>query len=89
MLKLSNSLIFTVLLIISVNAFSYGSTPPEKPTTVYTTAFIADIQNLDEVNEQIQIDTIFKFKWHDPRLAFDSKKEDTEYKNYNVPRKRY
>ncbi|API87359.1 ligand-gated ion channel [Francisella uliginis] len=82
MLKLSNSLIFIMLIMLSMNAFSYGSTPPEKPTTVYTTAFITDIQNLDEVNEQIQADTIFKFKWHDPRLAFDSKKEDTEYKIY-------
>jgi hypothetical protein len=82
MLKLTKFLILFFLLITSINAYCYGSTHPKKPTIVYVTAFITDIQNLDEVNEQIQIDAIFKFKWHDSRLAFDPKKDGQEYKNY-------
>ncbi|MED7820209.1 MULTISPECIES: ligand-gated ion channel [unclassified Francisella] len=82
MLRLSNSLLLFLLIFISFDAFSYGKTPPRNPTIVYATAFITDIQNLDEVNEQIQIDAILKLKWNDPRLAFDSKQENIEYKNY-------
>ena len=57
-------------------------TLPRKPTLVNVIAFITDIQNLDEVNEQIQIDFIFKFEWNDPRLAFDNKDNEDIYKLY-------
>ncbi|MFV9925175.1 MAG: hypothetical protein AB8U93_06000 [Francisella endosymbiont of Hyalomma scupense] len=66
--------IASVLMIIFYsNIFAYGDTPPRKPTLVNVIAFITDIQSLDEANEQIQIDAIFKFEWNDPHLAFDSK----------------
>ncbi len=58
------------------NIFGYGSTPP------LTSTFITDIQSLDEVNEQLQIDVIFRFKWNDPRLKFDKNDEKTSYKLY-------
>ncbi|AJI54568.1 neurotransmitter-gated ion-channel ligand binding domain protein [Francisella philomiragia] len=74
------------LLLISLsyykNIFGYGSTPPLTPTIVKTSAFITDIQSLDEVNEQLQIDVIFRFKWNDPRLKFDKNDEKTLYKLY-------
>lgn len=72
-----------ILLMCSLSiSFSYGVAPPAKPTIVDTTAFITDIQSLDEVNEQLQVDAVFKLEWNDPRLAFDSKKENTNYKLY-------
>ncbi|AIT09239.1 hypothetical protein LO80_04115 [Candidatus Francisella endociliophora] len=74
--------VITFLLMSYSISFSYGNAPPQKPTIVDTTAFITDIQSLDEVNEQLQVDAIFRLKWNDPRLAFDEKKENTEYKLY-------
>ena len=74
---------FLILLtfIVTIYLPSYASnTPPSNPTKVTVTAFITDIQNVDELNEQMQVDAIFQYKWNDPRLAFDSKKEDVPYK---------
>ncbi|MEY8765086.1 ligand-gated ion channel [Francisella salimarina] len=79
----NNLLKLFFLLLISLayykNMFGYGSTPPQEPTIVKTSAFITDIQSLDEVNEQLQIDVIFKFRWNDPRLKFNANEEKTPY----------
>ena len=57
-----------------------NNTPPSSPTKVTVTAFITDIQSVDELNEQMQVDAIFQYKWNDPRLAFDSQKDGVPYK---------
>jgi hypothetical protein len=82
MRNISKYLSVILLFITYSNLFAYGNTPPDNPTIVNVNAFITDIQSLDEVNEQIQIDAIFKYSWHDPRLAFDQNKEKTKYKLY-------
>lgn len=75
---------FIILIFIILNSvFSYaGSPPPATPTVIDVTAFITDIQNLDELNEQVQVDAIFQYEWEDPRLAFDEKKVGEKYKLY-------
>lgn len=79
-MKFLKSLVLLILITV-VYLPSYASdTPPSSPTKVDVTAFITDIQNLDELNEEVQVDAIFQYKWSDPRLAFDAKKEGAEYK---------
>lgn len=73
---------FVLFFMAHISAFAYINTPPQKPTIIDTTAFITDIQSLDEVSEQLQVDAVFKLEWDDSRLAFDAKKENTEYKLY-------
>ena len=67
--------------IMAIYLPSYASnTPPSSPTKVAVTAFITDIQSVDELNEQMQVDAIFQYKWRDHRLAFDEKEEGEPYK---------
>ncbi|MDE4940602.1 hypothetical protein NAI66_11705, partial [Francisella tularensis subsp. holarctica] len=40
------------------------------------------IQSLDEMNEQLQIEVIFRFSWNDQRLEFDKNEEKTPNKLY-------
>lgn len=54
--------------------------PPASPTIVEVGLFVADIVDLDEVNENFRIELILVANWHDPRLAFDAKAEGTDVK---------
>ncbi|MBK2111938.1 ligand-gated ion channel [Francisella tularensis subsp. novicida FSC159] len=80
--------VYKIILVLSIVAifysdiFGYGDITPQKPTLVKTSAFITDIQSLDEMNEQLQIDVIFRFSWNDQRLEFDKNEEKTPYKLY-------
>ena len=48
--------------------------PPASPTEVSVGVFVADIIDLDEVNENFQIEMILIAVWKDPRLAFDAER---------------
>ena len=54
--------------------------PPSSPTVVKVGVFLADILNLDEVNETFQVELVTVAEWEDPRLAFDPVAEGTETK---------
>ncbi len=54
--------------------------PPASPTLVDVGLFIADIVDMDEVNENFRMELILIADWHDPRLAFDAKAEGTDIK---------
>jgi len=54
--------------------------PPASPTVVKVGVFLADILDLDEVNETFQVELITVAEWDDPRLAFDPAVEGTETK---------
>ena len=45
--------------------------PPASPTVVKVGIFLADIVDLDEVNETFQAEFVIGAEWIDPRLAFD------------------
>jgi hypothetical protein len=47
--------------------------------------FVADIIDLNEVNENFQLELILMSTWHDPRLAFDAKKEGSGEKIFQGP----
>lgn len=80
-MKIYRFIIFISSILISVISYA-GGPPPSTPTIIDVTAFITDIQNLDELNEQVQVDAIFQYEWEDPRLAFDEKKVGEKYKLY-------
>ncbi len=46
--------------------------PPSSPTVVKVGVFVADIIDLDEVEESFQAEFIIVAEWEDPRLAFDA-----------------
>jgi hypothetical protein len=54
--------------------------PPSSPTVVNVGVFLADILDLNEVNETFQIELVTLAEWDDPRLAFDPAVEGTETK---------
>jgi hypothetical protein len=54
--------------------------PPASPTVVKVGVFLADILDLDEVNETFQVELIVVAEWDDPRLAFDPEVDGTEVK---------
>lgn len=73
------------MLILSIMVSFYlmrGSTPAS-PTIIDVTAFITDIQNLDELNEEVQVDAIFQYEWEDSRLTYNEQKVG---KNINCTR---
>ena len=59
--------------------------PPSLPTEVTVGVFVADIIDLNEVNENFQIELILIATWHDPRLAFDAEKEGSDQKIFQGP----
>lgn len=59
--------------------------PPSSPTEVMVGVFVADIIDLNEVNENFQLELILMASWHDPRLAFDAKKEGSGEKIFQGP----
>ena len=54
--------------------------PPASPTVVKVGVFLADILDLNEVDETFQIELVTVAEWDDPRLAFDPVVEGTETK---------
>lgn len=54
--------------------------PPASPTVVKVGIFLADILDLDEVDETFQAEFVILAEWQDPRLAFDPAVEGTEMK---------
>ncbi|WOO42405.1 hypothetical protein [Rubellicoccus peritrichatus] len=56
--------------------------PPGHPTVVRVDLFLADIINMDELNESFEIELILAATWDDPRLAFDSEAEGVGRKIY-------
>lgn len=67
----------------SVRAYDAGMpNPPNSPTVVEVGFFIADIVNLDELNETFEAEVIIYASWHDPRMAFDAEEAGVDYKLY-------
>ncbi len=54
--------------------------PPGSPTEVKLGVFLADIIDMDEVEEAFQAELILIAEWKDPRLAFDADVEGSNYK---------
>lgn len=49
--------------------------PPASPTIVKLGVFLADIIDLNELDETFEVEIILIAEWHDPRLAFDAEAE--------------
>ncbi len=54
--------------------------PPASPTVVKVGVFLADIINVDELNETFEAELILTAEWEDPRLAFDPEEAGTPVK---------
>lgn len=54
--------------------------PPTSPTQVKLGIFLADIVDMDEVEETFQAEIIVIAEWNDPRLVFDARAEGRDYK---------
>ncbi len=54
--------------------------PPSSPTVVKVGIFLADIIDLNEVEETFQAEFIVSAEWEDPRLAFNPAEEGTDVK---------
>ncbi|MCB1705566.1 MAG: hypothetical protein KDI17_11920 [Halioglobus sp.] len=54
--------------------------PPASPTVVKLGVFLADIIDMDEVEEAFQAEIILIAEWKDPRLAFDARAYGSDYK---------
>lgn len=67
-----------LLLLLSLSAPSVFAidagmpNPPSSPTVVKVGVFLADISDLDEMEESFQAELIILAEWEDPRLAFDT-----------------
>lgn len=65
----------------SANGIEAGMpNPPSNPTKVKLGVFLADIIDMDEMEENFQIEMILVAKWDDPRLAYDAEAEGTDQK---------
>ena len=74
-------LIFLVTPLGGAHAIDAGMpNPPSSPTVVNVGVFLADILDLNEVNETFQVELVTLAEWDDPRLAFDPAVEGTETK---------
>ncbi|AXA33336.1 ligand-gated ion channel [Francisella adeliensis] len=81
MMKIYSFIVLTLSIMISSLSYA-GNPPPASPTIIDVTAFITDIQNLDELNEQVQVDAILQYEWEDSRLAYDEQKVGKKYQLY-------
>lgn len=54
--------------------------PPGSPTVVKVGVFIADVIELNEVDETFQAEIVVMAEWNDPRLAFDPDEAGTDVK---------
>jgi hypothetical protein len=74
-------LIFLVAPLGGAQAIEAGMpNPPASPTVVKVGVFLADILDLNEVNETFQVELVTMAEWDDPRLAFDPAVEGTPTK---------
>lgn len=74
-------LVFALCWVNLANATDAGMPhPPSTPTEVKLGVFLADIIDMDEVEETFQVEIIVIAEWHDPRLAFDAEAEGIDYK---------
>jgi hypothetical protein len=79
-------LIFFVMCLGEGRAIDAGMpNPPASPTVVKVGVFLADILDLNEVNETFQAELIVMAEWVDPRLAFDPAVDGTERKLFQGP----
>jgi hypothetical protein len=79
-------LIFFVICLGEGRAIDAGMpNPPASPTVVKVGVFLADILDLDEVNETFRAEIIVVAEWDDPRLAFDPAVAGTETKLFQGP----
>lgn len=56
--------------------------PPASPTRVKCGIMIADVTNIDDVEESFSAEVVILATWNDPRLAFDADAEETPVKIY-------
>jgi len=74
-------LVFALCCVNLANATDAGMpNPPGSPTEVKLGLFLADIIDMDEVEEVFQAEVILIAEWHDPRLAFDAESQGSDYK---------
>ena len=70
-MRLNN--IFFILLILTISqSASANITRPHvdgKPTKVYVSIYILDLDSVDTANQSFTANIYFIYKWHDPRLA--------------------
>lgn len=67
-------LLLLYLLLISLNSYADISRPgagSQSVTTIYTTVFVTDIDEVDSANQSFVANVYVEFRWHDPRLASD------------------
>lgn len=65
-------LLVLYLLLISLNSYANISRPgveSQSVTTIYTTVFITDIDEVDSANQSFVANVYVEFRWHDSRLA--------------------
>jgi len=66
---------------VSTHAIEAGMpNPPGKPTLVTVGVFVADIIQVNEVEETFEAELILYAQWEDPRLAFDADEYGEEVK---------
>lgn len=72
-----------LLLPVFASAYEAGMpNPPASPTHVKCGIMIADVTNIDDVDESFSAEVVILATWSDPRLAFDAVAEDTPVKIY-------
>ena len=77
------ALVWFLLLVGSTPAFAMDAgmpNPPASPTVVKVGIFLADIIDLDEMDETFQAELIILAEWTDPRLAFDANENGSDRK---------
>jgi hypothetical protein len=76
-------LVWLLLLVGSAPAVAMDAgmpNPPASPTVVKVGIFLADIIDLDEMDETFQAELIILAEWTDPRLAFDADEHGSDRK---------
>ena len=71
------------LMAVSAAADTYRAgmpNPPASPTRVACGIMIADVTNIDDVNESFSAEVVIVAHWQDPRLAYDAEAEGTQLK---------
>ena len=61
-----------LLLFISLNSYAEISRPgieSQSVTTIYTTIFVTDVDDVDSANQSFVANVYVEFRWHDPSLA--------------------
>lgn len=74
-----------LLTLLAINQYALAidaamPNPPSSPTIVTVGVFLADIIDLNEVNETFEAEIVISAEWMDPRLAFDPAEAGTDQK---------